>query len=172
MASIFFEITRTLTPLVGLGTTSAMDVPLFANTGEALAYGSAISLGNFPMLVRTYFATGRAMAEVQCAAASSPTDENTNRWSRLSYRLQTLREAIEAALEDSSVISRHASIFAGTGSRSHAPAARSGAQGDPATTPERPAEALTDSLGSLEKRGPAHVSPAADALHNEEVGCS
>ncbi len=82
-----------------------MDIPLFENTQAALAYGRSLSLSDFPTLVRTYFATQHAMAEVENHGLQAKAD--------LAYRSQTLREAIEAFL----IIS----------------AASHGVQGDPAT---------------------------------------
>jgi len=112
-----------------------MDVPLFANTEEALAYGRVIGDGQFRVLVRTYFATNKALATVVSLNLS-----DLQMRANLACRLQLLRESIEE--------------FLNMAPRSHA-AAGHGAQGDPATA--------TDMV---------HETAAADALHNEEVGCS
>jgi alkylhydroperoxidase family enzyme len=73
-----------------------MDVPLFSGTEEALAYGGTIALEQFPTLVRTYFATQHAMSEIENHGLQAKAD--------LAYRLQTLREAIEGALDSSFIL--------------------------------------------------------------------
>lgn len=86
------------------------EVPLFANTGEALAYGLECSLTDFPGLVRTYLATQKALEKVISLDLA-----DLQIRANLAVRLQLLREAIEEFLK----------AFA---------AARHAAQGDPART--------------------------------------
>lgn len=92
-----------------------MDVPLFASTEAAEAYGRALPLGEFPTLVRTYFVTQKAMAALENNGLQAKAD--------LANRSQTLRQAIEIFLEIS--------------------AAGHAAQGEPARAPDIAHETAT-----------------------------
>lgn len=69
---------------------SAADVPLFASTEAAESYGRSLTLMTFPALIRTYFTTQVAIANVP--------DGALDRKAMLALRSQHLREAAQEFL--------------------------------------------------------------------------